>query len=98
MFDFLPSFLRTPLAFGIVLGVLVFIHELGHYLASVFHQVDSSLPFFLPSPFFGTFGAFIRIRSPIYTRRALFDIGIAGPLAGFVFLVPRWPWASPSLR
>ena len=60
----------------------------GHYVASLFHRVDSSLPYFLPSPFLGTFGAFIRIRSPIFSRRALFDIGIAGPLAGFIFLVP----------
>ena len=50
--------------------------------------MDASLPYFLPSPFLGTFGAFIRIRSPIYSKRALFDIGIAGPLAGFVFLLP----------
>jgi membrane-associated protease RseP (regulator of RpoE activity) len=50
--------------------------------------VDSSLPFFLPSPVLGTFGAFIRIRSPIYSKRILFDIGVAGPLAGFVFLLP----------
>ena len=42
----------------------------------------------MPSPFLGTFGAFIRVRSPIYSKRALFDIGVAGPLAGFVFLLP----------
>jgi membrane-associated protease RseP (regulator of RpoE activity) len=52
------------------------------------HRVDASLPYFLPSPLMGTFGAFIRVRSPIYSKRALFDIGIAGPLAGFVFLLP----------
>jgi membrane-associated protease RseP (regulator of RpoE activity) len=50
--------------------------------------VDASLPYFLPSPFLGTFGAFIRVRSPIYSKRALFDIGVSGPLAGFVFLLP----------
>jgi membrane-associated protease RseP (regulator of RpoE activity) len=52
------------------------------------HRVDASLPYFLPSPLMGTFGAFIRVRSPIYSKRALFDIGVAGPLAGFVFLMP----------
>ena len=51
--------------------------------------VDASLPYFLPAPtLIGTMGAFIRIRSPIYTKAALFDIGIAGPLAGFLFLLP----------
>jgi membrane-associated protease RseP (regulator of RpoE activity) len=54
----------------------------------VFHRVDASLPYFMPSPVLGTFGAFIRVRSPIYSKRVLFDIGIAGPLAGFVFLLP----------
>jgi membrane-associated protease RseP (regulator of RpoE activity) len=54
----------------------------------VFHGVDASLPYFLPSPFLGTFGAFIRVRSPIYSKRVLFDIGVSGPLAGFVFLLP----------
>ena len=70
---------------------------MGHYLACRYYRVDATLPFFLPSPwipaggglwmplsFVGTFGAVIRIRGPIPNRRALFDIGIAGPLAGFV--------------
>jgi membrane-associated protease RseP (regulator of RpoE activity) len=65
-------------------------HELGHYLACRYYQVDASLPFFLPMPFVltGTLGAFIRIREPIPTKRMLFDIGAAGPFAGFVFAVP----------
>jgi membrane-associated protease RseP (regulator of RpoE activity) len=66
-------------------------HELGHYYACRYYQVDASLPFFLPAPFIfltGTLGAFIRIREPIPTKRMLFDIGIAGPIAGFVFAVP----------
>jgi membrane-associated protease RseP (regulator of RpoE activity) len=56
----------------------------------MYHEVDATLPFFLPSPMpvTGTFGAFIRIRSAIYNKRVLFDIGIAGPIAGFIFLVP----------
>ena len=83
-----PAALLQGLPYSFTLLLILLSHEFGHYLASVFHQVDSSLPFFLPSPFLGTFGAFIRIRSPIYTRRALFDIGIAGLLAGFVFMLP----------
>jgi len=83
-----PAALLQGLPYSLTLMLILLAHEFGHYLASVFHQVDASLPFFLPSPGLGTFGAFIRIRSPIYSRRALFDIGIAGPLAGFVFLLP----------
>jgi membrane-associated protease RseP (regulator of RpoE activity) len=83
-----PAALLQGLPYSLTLLLILLAHEFGHYVAATFHQVDSSLPFFLPSPFFGTFGAFIRIRSPIYTRRALFDIGVAGPLAGFIFLLP----------
>jgi len=58
---------------------------MGHYLACVYYNVDATLPFFIPFPsLIGTMGAFIRIRSPIHSRRTLFDIGIAGPIAGFV--------------
>ena len=64
---------------------------MGHYLACRHYGVDATLPFFIPAPplfLAGTFGAFIKIRSPIPSRRALFDIGLAGPLAGFVVAVP----------
>jgi membrane-associated protease RseP (regulator of RpoE activity) len=83
-----PAALLQGLPYSLTLLLILLAHEFGHYVAATFHQVDSSLPFFLPSPILGTFGAFIKIRSPIYTRRALFDIGIAGPLAGFIFLLP----------
>jgi membrane-associated protease RseP (regulator of RpoE activity) len=65
-------------------------HEMGHYLACRYYGVDASLPFFIPFPLHlvGTFGAFIRIRSPFPNRRVLFDVGIAGPLAGFVVCLP----------
>jgi membrane-associated protease RseP (regulator of RpoE activity) len=68
-------------------------HEMGHYLACRYYRVDVSLPFFLPSPpvlplATGTFGAFIRIRQRIPSRVALFDIGLAGPIAGFLVAVP----------
>jgi membrane-associated protease RseP (regulator of RpoE activity) len=63
---------------------------MGHYLACRYYDVDASLPFFLPAPLplTGTLGAFIRIREPIPSKRMLFDIGIAGPLAGFAVAVP----------
>ena len=78
---------------GTVLAILG-CHELGHYLACRRYNVDASLPYFIPflipAPVFqtGTFGAFIRIREPIPTKRMLFDIGIAGPIAGFLVAVP----------
>jgi membrane-associated protease RseP (regulator of RpoE activity) len=74
---------------GTILAILG-CHELGHYFACRYYDVDASLPFFLPVPFVltGTLGAFIRIREPIPSKRMLFDIGIAGPIAGFMVAVP----------
>jgi len=74
---------------GTILAILG-CHELGHYFACRYYGVDASLPFFIPVPFLltGTMGAFIRIREPIPSKRMLFDIGIAGPLAGFIVAVP----------
>jgi len=84
-----PSQLFAGLPFSLTLAAILLAHEFGHYLACVYYQVDASLPYFLPAPsLIGTFGAFIRIRSAIYSKRVLFDIGVAGPLAGFVFLLP----------
>jgi membrane-associated protease RseP (regulator of RpoE activity) len=84
-----PVLLLDGLAFSITLMTILLAHELGHYFACRYYGIDASLPYFLPFPSpIGTLGAFIRIRSPIYTRQALFDVGIAGPLAGFVVLVP----------
>lgn len=79
-----------PLLAAALLSIL-FAHEMGHYLACRYYRVDATLPFFIPFPLLslvGTLGAFIRIRSPIPNRRALFDIGIAGPLAGFAVCLP----------
>jgi len=84
-----------------LLGILMS-HEMGHYLACRYYRVNSTLPFFIPAPwlpigpgfawgplsFIGTFGALIRIKSPFPDRKALFDVGIAGPLAGFVVSLP----------
>jgi membrane-associated protease RseP (regulator of RpoE activity) len=74
---------------GTILAILG-CHELGHYFACRYYDIDASLPFFLPVPITitGTLGAFIRIREPIPSKRMLFDIGIAGPIAGFVIAVP----------
>jgi membrane-associated protease RseP (regulator of RpoE activity) len=85
-----PELFWTGLPFSLTLLTILMAHELGHYLACVYYGVDATLPFFLPAPtpVTGTLGAFIRIRSAIYSKRVLFDIGIAGPLAGFVFMVP----------
>ncbi|HWZ46083.1 MAG TPA: site-2 protease family protein [Candidatus Saccharimonadales bacterium] len=71
-----------------LLGILT-AHELGHYILCVRRGVYASWPYFIPAPtLIGTFGAFIRIKSPIRSRDDLFDIGIAGPIAGFVVAVP----------
>lgn len=83
-----PATLLHGLPFSLTLLTILLAHEFGHYLAAMYHRVDASLPYFLPSPFLGTFGAFIKVRSPIYSKRVLFDIGVSGPLAGFVFVLP----------
>lgn len=82
-----PRLLLLGLPFSLSLMLILLAHEMGHYLYCVRYGVDATLPYFLPFPFlspFGTLGAFIRVRSPIRSRAALFDIGIAGPIAGFV--------------
>lgn len=84
-----PRLLLDGLPYSLTLMTILMAHEMGHFLACVYYRIDATLPFFLPAPtFIGTLGAFIRFRSPIYSRRVLFDIGIAGPLAGFAFLLP----------
>ncbi len=83
-----PSFLIDGLPFSLTLLTILMAHEMGHYLAARYYHVDATLPFFLPAPtLIGTFGAFIRIRSAILSKRILFDIGVAGPLAGFAMLI-----------
>jgi membrane-associated protease RseP (regulator of RpoE activity) len=83
-----PSYLLGGLPFSLTLLTILLAHEFGHFIAARYYLVDASLPFFLPFPtLIGTLGAFIRIRSAILSKRILFDIGIAGPVAGFVALV-----------
>lgn len=84
-----PALLATGFWYSVPLLVILTAHEFGHYLACVFYRIRATLPFYLPAPtLIGTLGAFIRIRGAIYSRTQLFDVGVAGPIAGFVFLVP----------
>jgi membrane-associated protease RseP (regulator of RpoE activity) len=86
-----PEFIFEGATFAAALLSILLAHEAGHYVACRRYGVAATLPFFIPAPplfFAGTFGAFIKIKSPIPTRRALFDIGVAGPLAGFVVIIP----------
>lgn len=74
---------RSGIPYAAALLFVLLAHEMGHYTVARWYGVDATLPFVLPAPFFfGTFGAIIRMRSPIIHRRALFDIGAAGPIAG----------------
>lgn len=82
--------LQAGMVYSFAVLTILAAHEMGHYIACRWYGVSATLPYFIPVPIppVGTFGAFIKIKSPIPSRRALFDIGIAGPLAGFVFAVP----------
>lgn len=80
-----PSRTAAGLSFSLTLMFILLAHEMGHYLYARHYRVYATLPYFVPFPsLIGTLGAFIRIRSPIPSRAALFDIGIAGPIAGFI--------------
>jgi membrane-associated protease RseP (regulator of RpoE activity) len=86
-----PAILRPGLEFSASLLAILTAHEFGHYFLCRYYGVDATLPFFIPQPpglLPGTFGAFIKMKSPVPSRRALFDIGIAGPLAGFAIIIP----------
>jgi membrane-associated protease RseP (regulator of RpoE activity) len=84
-----PLALAAGLPFALTLLTILLAHELGHFFACRHHHIRSSYPFFIPFPtLIGTLGAFILIRSPIRTNRALFDVGASGPLVGFLVAVP----------
>ena len=84
-----PKIRASGLTYTLTLVAILLAHELGHYVACRYYGIRASLPYFLPAPpIIGTFGAFIRIKDPIQSKRALFDIGIAGPLAGFAIALP----------
>jgi membrane-associated protease RseP (regulator of RpoE activity) len=82
--------LSRGLTYSISLLAVLGAHEMGHYLACRYYGIRATLPYFIPGIplFIGTFGAVIRIRSPIPHRRALFDVAAAGPIAGFVIALP----------
>lgn len=80
------------IAFSLSLLFILISHEMGHYIACRIYKIDATLPYFIPTPPMigpaGTFGAFIRINSPFPSRKAIFDVGVAGPIAGFIALLP----------
>ncbi len=83
--------LALGLPFSAAIMLILLVHELGHYFAARHHGMDVTLPFFIPMPppfIFGTIGALIKMRSPLFSRRMLLDVGAAGPIAGFVVSVP----------
>ncbi len=87
-----PGFIASGFAFSLPLVSILLAHEAGHYVVARWYRVDASPPYFIP--FFpqysvlGTLGAFIRLRSPFFDRRTLFDVGVAGPIAGLVVAIP----------
>jgi membrane-associated protease RseP (regulator of RpoE activity) len=84
-----PGKIYKGLPFSLTLMIILLGHELSHFFASKKHGVKASLPYFIPAPIniIGTFGAFIKMKSPIVTRKALIDIGASGPIAGFIISV-----------
>ncbi len=98
-----PASIRVGFPFAVTLLSILLIHELGHYFLSRVHGVRATLPYFIPAPpiLIGTFGAFIRMKSPPPSRRALFDVGAAGPWAGLLVAIPavlvglRWSEVRP---
>ena len=84
-----PSLILPGLSYSLAIVTVIGVHELGHYLAAGYYKISTTLPYFIPFPFFlGTIGAFVQRRSPVPNRRALFDVAIAGPIAGLVIAIP----------
>jgi Zn-dependent protease len=84
-----PANFALGLPYSIGLLLILGAHELGHYFAARHHRIQVTPPYFIPAPFaLGTFGAFISMRGLVQDRRALFDVAVAGPLAGLVFAIP----------
>lgn len=84
-----PRLFLSGLPFALTLMGILLAHELGHFFACRHYHINATYPCFIPAPtLIGTLGAFIRIRSPIFNRRALFDMALAGPLVGFLIAVP----------
>jgi hypothetical protein len=84
-----PALMVSGLPFSVSIMGILFAHEMGHYLTCLYYGIDATLPYFIPAPTpMGTMGAFIKIRSPFQHRAALLNVGVAGPIAGFVLAVP----------
>jgi membrane-associated protease RseP (regulator of RpoE activity) len=84
-----PRLFISGFPFAVTLLGILLAHELGHFFACRHYHINATYPYFIPAPtLIGTLGAFIRIRSPIFNRRALFDMALAGPLVGFLIAVP----------
>jgi membrane-associated protease RseP (regulator of RpoE activity) len=84
-----PRVLLAGLPFAFTLMGILLAHELGHFFTCRYYGMTASYPYFIPFPsLFGTMGAFIRIRSVITNRKALFDVGLSGPVVGFLFTIP----------
>lgn len=84
-----PDALLAGLPYSLALLTILGCHEFSHYFAAVYYKIRTTLPYFIPIPFFlGTFGAFIQMKSPVPHRKALFDVAIAGPLGGLVAALP----------
>jgi membrane-associated protease RseP (regulator of RpoE activity) len=84
-----PSVLLTGIPFSLAIMTILLAHEMGHYLTCRYYGIDATLPYFIPFPsIVGTMGAFIRIKSPFRNRAELLEVGIGGPIAGFVLAVP----------
>ncbi|CCH93840.1 Similar to tr/Q4C284/Q4C284_CROWT Peptidase M50 [Microcystis aeruginosa PCC 9432] len=88
-----PSLLLQGLPYSLGLIAILGLHEFSHYFTAVKYKIKTTLPYFIPIPFFlGTFGAFIQMRSPVPTRKALFDVAVAGPLGGIIIAIPLLFW------
>jgi len=84
-----PQIISLSIVYAFVLIGILLGHELGHFLTCQYYKINASLPYFIPAPtLIGTLGAFIKIKSPITRKQQLFDIGVAGPLVGFILSVP----------
>jgi len=96
----LIKFFASGLYYSIPLIIILLSHELGHFLMAHKYKIMCTLPYFIPLPIsiLGTMGAFIKIKSPIYTKKSLFDIGVAGPIAGFIlstiFIIIFLPYST----
>ena len=95
----LGALFRGAITFSVPLLLILLAHEMGHYLMCRRYGINASPPYFIPFPsLVGTMGAFIRIREPIRNKSQLFDVGVAGPIAGFLVALPLLAWGLAHTR